>query len=36
MRLKAEGKPLGQIRTFIDQTYGRYGPPTPTPKPPRQ
>jgi hypothetical protein len=35
MRLQAEKKPLGQMRAFIDQSYGRSGgPPTPTPRPP--
>jgi hypothetical protein len=26
-----EGKTLKQIRANIDQKYGKYGPPTPTP-----
>jgi hypothetical protein len=33
MRMKAEGKPLGQIRAAIDAKYLRYGTPTPTPRP---
>jgi hypothetical protein len=26
-----QGKPLKEIRTYIDRTYSRYGLPTPTP-----
>ena len=29
------GKPLKEIRTYVDQTYSRYGPPTPTPPVPQ-
>lgn len=28
-RLFEQGKPLGEIKTYIDQTYSWYGPPTP-------
>jgi hypothetical protein len=34
MGLKAEGKPLKEIRAYIDQKYSKYGPATPTPRPP--
>ena len=34
MRLVGEGRSLAVIRRHIDATYLRYGPPTPTPKPP--
>jgi hypothetical protein len=34
MAMKAEKKPLRQIRAAIDQKYGRFGPSTPTPMPP--
>lgn len=30
MRMLDQGKPLKEIRTYIDRTYSRYGPPTPT------
>ena len=30
-----QGKPLKEIRTYVDQTYSRYGPPTPTPPVPQ-
>jgi len=26
MRLMKDGKPLPEIRTYIDQTYSQYGP----------
>ncbi|MBI2456480.1 MAG: hypothetical protein HYV46_10160 [candidate division NC10 bacterium] len=32
--MKAEKRPLRQIRAAIDQKYGRFGPSTPTPMPP--
>jgi len=25
------GKPLREIRAYVDQTYSKHGPPTPTP-----
>jgi hypothetical protein len=31
MRLLDEKKPLRDIRAFVDEKYGRRGPPTPTP-----
>jgi hypothetical protein len=34
MKLRAEGKPLREIRTYIDQTYSRPGVGTKTPFPP--
>uniref|UniRef100_A0A7C1G548 Uncharacterized protein n=2 Tax=Thermomicrobium TaxID=499 RepID=A0A7C1G548_THERO len=34
MRLTAEGRPLREIRAYIDQTYSSYGPGTDTPWPP--
>jgi hypothetical protein len=34
MRMKAEGKPLPEIRAAIDRKYAKYGPATPTPRPP--
>ena len=34
MRGRGEGRSLAAIRRDIDATYLRYGPPTPTPKPP--
>jgi hypothetical protein len=33
MRLQGEGKPVREIRAFIDETYGQYGLSTPTPRP---
>jgi len=33
MRMKAEGKPLAEIRAAIDAKYLSFGPPTPTPRP---
>jgi hypothetical protein len=33
-RLLGEGRSLAQIRAAVDMKYGRYGPPTPTPRPP--
>ncbi len=32
--MKAEGKSLADIRSYIDEKYGEYGPSTPTPLPP--
>jgi len=29
MRLLDEGKPVGEIFTYVDNTYSRFGPPTP-------
>lgn len=34
MRLRKEGESLAAIRRRIDATYLRFGPPTPTPRPP--
>ena len=34
MTMLDQGKPLREIRRHVDQTYGRYGPSTPTPFPP--
>jgi hypothetical protein len=34
MKLHAEGKPLREIRSFIDEKWGKAGPATPTPLPP--
>jgi hypothetical protein len=31
MRTRDEGKPLKEIRTYIELKYSRYGPPTPPP-----
>jgi hypothetical protein len=31
MSMLDEGKPLKEIRTYVDRTYSRYGQPTPTP-----
>ena len=31
MRMLDEGKALEDIRTYVDRTYGRFGPSTPTP-----
>ena len=31
MRMLDQGKSLKEIRAYVDQTYGRFGPPTPTP-----
>jgi hypothetical protein len=31
MRMLDEGKPLKEIRVYVDQTYSRFGPSTPTP-----
>jgi hypothetical protein len=31
MRLLGDGKNLGQIRTYVDAQYAKYGPSTPTP-----
>jgi hypothetical protein len=33
MRLRAEGKSAAEVRTYIDNTYGSYGPGTDTPLP---
>jgi hypothetical protein len=33
-RLRAEGRPLREIRTYIDETWGDAGPATDTPLPP--
>jgi hypothetical protein len=33
MRLRAEGKPLSEVRTYIDATYSSFGPGTDTPLP---
>ena len=33
MRLLDERKPLKDIRAYIDKTYGKFGPSTPTPLP---
>jgi hypothetical protein len=35
MAMQQGGKSLSEIRAAIDQTYSKYGPPTPTPLPPR-
>jgi hypothetical protein len=35
MRLRKEGKPLAEVRSYIDRTYGKFGPGTPTPLPPK-
>jgi hypothetical protein len=35
MRLKREGKSLAEIRRYVDATYLKFGPPTPTPPPPK-
>ena len=32
--MKADGKSLADIRTYIDGKYGKYGPSTRTPFPP--
>jgi hypothetical protein len=34
MAMKAEKKPLREIRATIDQKYGKFGPSTPTLLPP--
>jgi len=34
MHLRAQGKSLKEIRAYIDEKYGEYGPSTPTPSPP--
>ncbi len=31
MRMLDDGKPLKDIRAYVDATYGEYGPSTPTP-----
>jgi len=31
MRMLDEGKPLKEIRAYVDRTYSRFGPSTPTP-----
>jgi hypothetical protein len=31
MKMMDEGKSLKEMRAYIDQTYSKYGPPTPTP-----
>jgi hypothetical protein len=31
MSMLDEGKPLKEIRAYIDRTYSKYGSPTPTP-----
>lgn len=31
MRMLDEGKTLRDIRTYVDRTYSRFGPSTPTP-----
>ena len=31
MRMLDDGKPLQDIRTYVDKTYSRFGPSTPTP-----
>jgi hypothetical protein len=31
MRMLDEGKPLKEIRAYVDATYSHYGPSTPTP-----
>jgi hypothetical protein len=33
--MRKAGKPLREVRTTIDAKYGRKGPSTPTPMPPR-
>jgi hypothetical protein len=31
MKMMDQGKPLKEIRSYIERTYSKYGPPTPTP-----
>jgi hypothetical protein len=33
MKMMDEGKSLKEMRWQIEQTYSKYGPPTPTPSP---
>jgi hypothetical protein len=33
MKMHKAGRPLAEIRREVDDKYGRFGPPTPTPLP---
>ncbi len=35
MRMKQAGKSVADIRKYVDASYSKYGPPTPTPAPPK-